>query len=118
MCNKLVSILLITSIGLAGCSSTATTRYPVNSQPITLSSQTTYPQIEETVITNFSDVRRQTTQSTTQKHVRIRRSPDPLDYIIAAVVICTIELILLDECEWPDYEFRIKNQYPSPHFVY
>ncbi len=118
MRNNLVSILLIACIALAGCSSTASTRHKLNSgQPIP-SSQITHLEIEEIYVTDrslFTDSRkdnrhiksdRRAIQSTT-KHPSLRASSDPLEYFIAAMVICTIELILLDECMLPHFGVHI-----------
>ncbi|MES2672643.1 MAG: hypothetical protein V4660_00315 [Pseudomonadota bacterium] len=117
MRNTLIRILLIACIGLAGCSSTASTRLKVNPGELK-PSQTTNLEIEEIYITDRSlltdsskgirhiDPDRRAIQSTA-KHPSIRASSDPLNYFIAAMVICTIELILLDECMLPHFGVHI-----------
>jgi hypothetical protein len=122
MCNKLVSILLIACIGLAGCSSTAKNRHRINPQQTRLSSHTTSPQIEETLITDLrmskqtAELERQTTQSTTKRHVSFKPSSTLMDYVIVTTVLCIIELMLTDQCTSPYYHVGIDHRYPStPH---
>lgn len=117
---NLVKILLVISIGLSGCASTAKKPHRINPEQAKRSSQT--PQIEETLITDLrmskqrAELERQTTQSTAKKHVPLSPYSTLMNYVIVITVLCVIELMLTDSCTSPHYHVGIDHRYPStPH---
>ncbi len=112
MCANLMRILLIASMGISGCSSTAINPHTVNSESPKPFSQITYPQIEETYIAgsrnhdHYANLDRQPMKSNATNNVSVNPSFMPIDYLIVVIIICTIELMLTDECILPSHEVR------------